>query len=63
MNSDLEEALKLVDLCELIAELYPDAYANTYSNKQRVKAVWRGGNSYNVILTAKKAHDFKTGNT
>lgn len=64
MSTDLERALELADLRAIVADLYPDSGARPGPGKQRVKAVWRGGDNPEVVsLSAKTAHDFKTGET
>lgn len=62
-NTALEHALDNADLRAIVADLYPDSGANTYQHKQRIKAVWRGGDGYNVGLNAKTARDFKSSET
>ena len=60
----LEQALDRADLRELIDDLYPDAGVGLGLSKQRIKAVWRGGHNPEIVsLSAKTAHDFKTGET
>ncbi len=60
----LEQALGRADLRELIDDLYQDAGVRLGLSKQRIKAVWRGGGNPDIIsLSAKTAHDFKTGET
>jgi phage/plasmid primase-like uncharacterized protein len=63
MITDLETAIDRADLREIIADLYPDAGARPGLTRQRIKAVWRGGDGENVSLTARTAHDFVTGET
>jgi phage/plasmid primase-like uncharacterized protein len=58
MITDLETAIDRADLREIIADLYPDAGARPGLTRQRIKAVWRGGDGENVSLTVKTAHDF-----
>jgi phage/plasmid primase-like uncharacterized protein len=58
MNAALETAKERADLREIIADHYPDAGVNPNLFKQRIRAVWRGGDGDNVSLTAKTAHDF-----
>jgi phage/plasmid primase-like uncharacterized protein len=63
MITALETAIDRADLREIIADLYPDAGARPGLTKQRIKAVWRGGDGENVSLTVKTAHDFVRGET
>jgi phage/plasmid primase-like uncharacterized protein len=63
MITDLETAIDRADLREIIADLYPDAGARPGLTRQRIKAVWRGGDGENVSLTATTAHDFVSGET
>ncbi len=63
MITDLETAIDRADLREIIADHYPDAGARPGLTRQRIKAVWRGGDGENVSLTATTAHDFVSGET
>jgi hypothetical protein len=62
--ANLEQAIERADLRDLIADLYPDACVHPNLSKQRISAPWRGGDNPEVVsLSARTAHDFKTGET
>lgn len=64
MNSALEQAIEAADLRQIVDDLYPDAGVHPGRSKQRIRAVWRGGDNPNAVsLTSKAAHDYKTGET
>ena len=55
------KALEVADLRVLVDAHYPEAGVNLNRSKQRVKAVWRGGDGLNVVLDPNGLHDFVTG--
>ncbi|CAN5813950.1 hypothetical protein BH24DEI2_BH24DEI2_07610 [soil metagenome] len=58
---NLTKALAVADVRVLVEAHYPGAGVNLGLSKQRVKAVWRGGEGLNVVLDARGLHDFVTG--
>ncbi len=68
LDHSTSDALALVversDLRDIVADLYPDSGARPGPGKQRIKAVWRGGDNPEVVsLSTKTLHDFKTGDS
>ena len=55
------KALQVADARVLVDAHYPEAGVNLSRGKQRVKAVWRGGDGLNVVLDPKGLYDFVTG--
>ncbi len=55
------KALEAADVRVLVDAHYPDAGVDLRRTKQRIKAVWRGGDGLNVVLDPKGLHDFVTG--
>lgn len=55
------KALEVADARVLVDAHFPEAGVDLSRSRQRVKAVWRGGNGSNVVLDARGLHDFVTG--
>ncbi len=55
------KALEVADVRMLVDAHYPVAKVDLSRSKQRIKAVWRGGDGLNVVLDPKGLYDFVTG--
>ena len=58
---NLARALEVADARVLVDAHFPEAGVDLGRSRQRIKAVWRGGDGLNVVLDPKRLYDFVTG--